>query len=313
MLTYINGEFLPEDNAKISVFDHGFMLGDGVYEIERTFNGAPFRLDDHLNRLRRSLRYVELDGDALVVPVREATLELISRNENEIREAGDVWVHQIVTGGSGDLDLGANAQPSIIVMLRPLQFDTFGPLYDGGGINLEVSLLTRHFAGAMDHRVKATSRGAWTRASNKTTRANHQDPTPGQSVMTVIFGDDGSIAEAVVANLCIVEGDRLVHPPRYDALEGVSLRTLCEIAETLGMGVEERKLGLYDFINADASFVTATSFSLLPALSIDGIALDVDRDLYDKMLSAWIDLVGFDFAAQARARGQADVRRVASG
>ena len=313
MITYINGEFLPEDEAKISVFDHGFMLGDGVYEIERTFGGAPFRLDDHLDRLRRSLRYVELDGDALVAPVREATLEVIARNKDEIRDAGDVWVHQIVTGGSGDLDLGAKAQPSIVVTLRPLQFDTFGPLYDGGGIDLEVSLLTRHFAGAMDHRVKATSRGAWTRAEHKTTRANQQDPTPGQSTMTVIFNDDGSIAEAVVANLCIVEGDRLVRPPRYDALEGVSLKTLCEIAETLGMGVEERKLGLYDFINADASFVTATSFSLLPALSIDGIALDVDRDLYTKLLRGWIDLAGFDFVGQAQDRAQAKAPRLASG
>lgn len=302
MISYINGEFVTEADAKISVFDHGFMFGDGVYEIERTFDGAPFRLDEHMDRLRRSLKYVEIDGNALVETVHDATLEIIARNENEIRAAGDVWVHQIVTGGSGDLDLGGSAKPSIVVTLRPLQFNTFGPLYDGGGIDLEVSLLTRHFAGAMDHRVKATSRGAWTRAERKTTRANQQDASPGQSKMTVIFGDDGSIAEAVVANLCIVEGDRLVRPPRYDALEGVSLKTLCELATATGLTVEERKLGLYDFINADAAFVSATSFSLLPALSIDGIALDVDRDLYAKLLAAWIDHIGFDFVAQAQTR-----------
>ena len=67
MLTYINGEFVSEDEAKISVFDNGFMLGDGVYEIERTFGGEPFRLDDHMERLRRSLRYIELDGDVAYV------------------------------------------------------------------------------------------------------------------------------------------------------------------------------------------------------------------------------------------------------
>ena len=65
MLTYINGDFVSEEEARISVFDNGFMLGDGVYEIERTYEGRPFRLDDHIERLRRSLRYVELDGDAL--------------------------------------------------------------------------------------------------------------------------------------------------------------------------------------------------------------------------------------------------------
>ena len=300
MINYINGAMLADEDAKISVFDHGFMFGDGGYEIERTFGGKPFRLDDHLDRLRRSLKYVELDGDGLVAQVRDATLEVLAANKDEIDRVGDVWVHQIVTGGAGDLDLGGAAKPSIVVTLRPLQFDTFGPLYDGGGIDLEVSLLTRHFAGAMDHRVKATSRGAWTRAERKTTRANRQSSTPGQNAMTVIFGDDGSIAEAVVANLCIVEGDCLVRPPRYDALEGVSLKTLCEIAAVAGLGVEERKLGLYDFINADASFVTATSFSLLPALSIDGIALDQDRNLCAKLLRAWVKLVGFDFVAQAQ-------------
>ena len=145
MINYINGAMLADEDAKISVFDHGFMFGDGVYEIERTFGGKPFRLNDHLDRLRRSLKYVELDGDGLVAQVRDATLEVLAANKDEIDRVGDVWVHQIVTGGAGDLDLGGAAKPSIVVTLRPLQFDTFGPLYDGGGIDLEVSLLTRHF------------------------------------------------------------------------------------------------------------------------------------------------------------------------
>ena len=301
MLTYINGEFVSTEEAKISVFDNGFMLGDGVYEIERTFGGKPFRLDDHMERLRASLRYVELNGDVLAARAKEATLELLARNELEVREAGDVWVHQIVTSGKGDLDLAGTDEPSIVIMLRPLMFGVFGPLY-GGGVQLDVSLLTRHFAGAMDHRVKATSRGAWGRAERKTMRASEQIAAPNVGSMAVIFADDGTIAEAVVANLCLVEGDSLVRPPRYDALEGVSLKVLCELAESLGMRLEERKLGLYDFVNADMCLVTATSFSLMPALSIDGIALDVDRGLYDRLLKAWIDLVGFDFVEQAKER-----------
>ena len=304
MLTYINGEFVTEDEAKISVFDNGFMLGDGVYEIERTFGGKPFRLDDHMERLRRSLRYIELDGDVLSAQAKAATLELLARSEEEVREAGDVWVHQIVTSGKGDLDLAGTDVPSVVVMLRPLMFGGFGPLYGGGGVRLDVSLLTRHFAGAMDHRVKATSRGAWGRAERKTMRASRQSAQPNVGSMTVIFADDGTIAEAVVANLCLVEGDSLVRPPRSDALEGVSLKVLCELAEEIGMRLEERKLGLYDFINADMCLVTATSFSLMPVLSIDGIALDVDRGLYDRLLKAWIDLVGFNFVEQAKERSR---------
>ena len=157
MITYVNGEFLPEDEAKISVFDRGFMFGDGVFEIERTFDGTPFRLDEHLERMRRSLKFqeIELDGD-LLGAVREATNEVLARNEEDVRRVGDVWVHQIVTGGRTDINLMVNTPPSIIVMLKELHFGVFAPLYDHG-LDLHVSLLNRHFAGAVDHRVKATS------------------------------------------------------------------------------------------------------------------------------------------------------------
>ena len=297
MITYVNGEFVPEDEAKISVFDRGFMFGDGVFEIERTFDGTPFGLDAHLERMRRSLKFIELDGDGLVGAVREATNEVLARNEDEVRRAGDVWVHQIVTGGRTDINLMVSTPPSIIVMLKELHFGTFGPLYDHG-LDLHVSLLNRHFAGAVDPRVKATSRGAWVRGERKMTRVNAQ----GQPGMTVIVGDDGSIAEALVANLCILTKGRIIRPPRYDALEGVSLETFCELAEKIGLGLEERKLGLYDLINADATFITATSFCVVPALSIDGIALDQDHDTYAKLLNAWIEFLGFDFVKQARER-----------
>ena len=301
MITYVNGEFLPDDEAKISVFDRGFMFGDGAYEIERTFDGTPFRLDEHLERMRRSLKFIELDGDGLVGAVREATNEVLARNEEEVRRAGDVWVHQIVTGGQTDINLMVSTPPSIIVMLKDLHFGTFGPLYDHG-IDLHVSLLNRHFTGALEPRVKAISLGAWMRGVHKTERVNEQNPDQRQNAMTVIVGDDGSIPEALVANLCILTKGRIVCPPRYDALEGVSLDTFCELAEKIGLGVEERKLGLYDLINADATCVTATSFCVLPALSIDGIALDQDRDTYAKLLNAWIDFLGFDFVKQARER-----------
>lgn len=297
MITYVNGEFLPEDEAKISVFDRGFMFGDGVFEIERTFDGVPFRLDEHLERMRRSLKFIELAGNELVVAVRDATRQVLERNEGDIRRVGDVWVHQIVTGGRTDVNLMVTSPPSIIVMLKELHFDTFGPLYDSG-LDLHVSLLNRHFAGAVDHRVKATSRGAWVRGERKMTRANAQ----GKPGMTVIIGDDGSIAEALVANLCILTKGQIVRPPRSDALEGVSLDMFCELAKDIGLGVEERKLGLYDLINADATFITGTSFCILPALSIDGITLDQDRETYTKLLNAWIEYLGFDFVQQARER-----------
>jgi branched-chain amino acid aminotransferase len=99
----------------------------------------------------------------------------------------------------------------------------------------------------------------------------------------------------------------LVRPPRYEALEGVSLETLCELARELGLEVEERRLGLYDLLNADAAFMTGTSFSVLPVARVDGISVDRDDELYSKLLRSWIELVGVDFVQQARERVGAKV------
>ncbi|MGI9557680.1 MAG: aminotransferase class IV [Solirubrobacterales bacterium] len=301
MITYVNGKYVPEDEAKVPVQDRGMLFGDGVYDIERTFDGAAFKLEEHLDRLRKSMKYIELDGDRLIGTVRDATHEVLARNADAIRGAGDVWIHQVVTAGAGDLDLGQAGEPTVIVMLRPLEFGSFAPLYERG-VDLTVSLLTRHFAGAVDPRVKSISRLAWARAERKATRMSGADPRPGHSAWTVIFNDDGTIAEAVVSNLCIATKDRIVRPPRYEALEGAGLETLCELAQGLGLGVEERKLGLYDLVNADATFMTGTSFSVLPVAEVDGIPLDRDDALYSRLLQSWIDLVGFDFVEQAKER-----------
>jgi branched-chain amino acid aminotransferase len=311
VITFVNGEYVPADAAKISVEDRGLLFGDGVYEIERTFGGVPFKLDEHLDRLRRSLRYIELDGERLSEVAREATHGVIARNQEEIQEEGDVWIHQLVTAGGGDLDLGESAEPTVIVMLRKLTFSAFASLYERG-IDLTVSLMTKHFNGAVDPRVKSISRLAWARAERKATRESEGTRDGAQTAWTVIFGDDGSIAEAVVSNLCIVTNNRMVRPPRYAALEGVSLATLCELAETIGLEVEEQQLGLYDLINADAVFMTGTSFSALPVASVDGIPLDRDDVLYEKLLSSWIDLVGVDFVQQAKERAAMELAHVAA-
>jgi branched-chain amino acid aminotransferase len=302
MITYVNGDYYPSEDAKLSVHDRGVLFGDGVYEIERTYGGVPFKVDEHIERLRRSMRYVEIDTEGVCEEVRGATADVVAHNADAIRELGDVWIHQIVTRGTGagDLDLGADGRPSVIVMLRELSFAAFAPLYTTG-VELSVSLLTRHFAGALDPRVKATSRLAWTRADRKANRLQSAgDPAAGQREWPLVFNDDGTIAEAVVSNICILSDGHIVRPPRHQALEGISLQTFCDLAGGLGIETEERRIALYDLINADAVFMTGTSYGVLPVVAVDGIPVDQDEDLFSKVIQAWIELVDFDFVAQAR-------------
>lgn len=297
MITYVNGRYLPHDQAVVSVDDRGLIFGDAVFDGGRTFMGAPFKLEAHLQRLYRSMRYVELDADRLLPEIREATSQVLARNAADIEAAGDVFFEQIVTRGptsppGSDTD---QARPTVIVKVRPIPFGAFASFYESG-VDLHVSLLTLPFVGPMDPRAKAANRLAQTRAALKGERASRES----KGHWTLIFNSDGTIAETHVSNIAAVQGERLMIPPRRLALGGISLETLCELAPTVGLQVVEQPLTTYDLLNADETLITGSSFSVLPAATIDGIKLRMGGRYYPQLLKAWTDLLGFDFVEQAR-------------
>jgi len=298
MITYVNGEYVPRDKAVVSVDDRALMIGDAVFDIGRTFATVPFKLEEHLQRLVRSLRYVEMDGDGLYPELREATEQVLERNAEAVAESGDVYFEQIVTrgliGAIGE-DSNMNA-PTVIVKLRPVPFAAFAPYYETG-IDVHSSLLTTSFAGPMDPRVKAANRLANTRAELKGERMRKAG---GAGHWTMMFNADGTVAETHGANISLVDEGRLIVPPRHQMLNGISLATLCELAEGLGIEIEARTITLYDVLNAEETILTGTSFSALPITRLDGIELRGGRTTYDRLLGAWKELVGMDFVAQAR-------------
>jgi branched-chain amino acid aminotransferase len=204
--------------------------------------------------LRRSMRYVELDGDGLLPEIREATQELFARNEEEIQSLGDVYFDQIVTRGTISAPgRDANAvNPTVIVKLRQVPFPSFAAYYHTG-VDLHSSLLTTSFAGPLDPRVKAANRLANTRPELKGERMR----ALGKGHWTIIFNPDGTVAETHAANLAIVVDGTIIVPPRYQALGGISLLTVGELAEQLGIPVRESPITLYDIINAAEMFSPA--------------------------------------------------------
>jgi branched-chain amino acid aminotransferase len=185
-------------------------------------------------------------------------------------------------------------------MLKPINFAAFAPLYDAG-VDLTVSLQTRHFAGAVDARVKMTDRLALVRGELKGGRLAGLDGGVATRAWTIIFNDDGTLAETHGANLALVSEREIVRPPRHQALEGISLDTTARLAAEMGLATVERPITLYDVINADEVFITSTSFSILPVSAIDGIRISHKREVFRELLARWIEFVGFDFVAQARA------------
>lgn len=297
MIAYVNGEYFPDEEPRISVHDRGLMFGDSVFDIARTYGGKPFRLEAHLERLRRSMVYVELDADRLIDEITDATYRVLALNEEAIDRAGDVFVEQIVTRGTiAGPESNAAGPATVIVKLRPVYFPVFAQYYDEG-LNLHVSMLNVSFTGPLDPRAKAANRLANARAELKGARARQQ---VGGGSWTLLFNPDGSIPETNSANICIVERSTLVTPPRCDRLGGISLDTLLELAETVGLSVCERRIFPYDLLNADEAMITATSFGVLPVFAADGIPLGRSREMFDRLLAAWVELVGFDFVAQAK-------------
>jgi branched-chain amino acid aminotransferase len=301
MITYLNGEYVDHEDAKITVDDRGIMFGDAVFDIARTFGGRPFRLEEHLQRLRRSMNYAEFDGDGLVDEFRTASLEVLARSEVEVAEAGDVFVEQIVTRGIANRgDDWAPTGPTRIVKLRRIPFSAFAPLYERG-VDLQVSLLTLPYGGPVDPRVKSASRLANARADLKAERTR----PAGGGYWCLMFNADGTIAETNAANIALMANGRLLIPPRHQALQGISLETLCELATRNGVEVDERPITFYDVADADEVFISATSFSLLRVVAVDGIEVGRSREWFDRLLAAWIELAEFDFVAQARERAAA--------
>jgi D-alanine transaminase len=309
MLAFVNGKYCNPEDAVVSVFDRGFMLGDAAFETWRTYGGKQFQpiVEKHLDRLRRALQFMEMEPDELVDEIREVTATLVERNHEEIQSFGDIWMVPVVTRGGGppatysSLELGAEGvDPTRVVVCRPIYVAT--GLYETGAHLLSSALVRNPFAGA-DPRVKTTSRLAYVRAERKQHRAG-----PGSWV--ILFDDQGFVTEAAGANLALIDSGRVVRPPSWSALNGVSLSTFCELAEGLGIPVIERPLALYDFLSADEVWLTSTSVSAVPVADIDGIPLIRRSAIGQEILDAWVEYVGFDFVAQVRELSKDEIAAV---
>jgi branched-subunit amino acid aminotransferase/4-amino-4-deoxychorismate lyase len=290
MLAYVNGEFVPEDEATISIRDRGFTLGDGVYDVWRTYGGRTVRAiaERHLTRLRHSINYLELPGSDIVAQVDAITSEIVERNRDAIDSIGDVWVFTFVTRGVGIEGLEVS-EPTIVVMCNPIPVAQQCPLeWYETGVHLISSLVPRNPFLPVDPRVKSISRLAYVRAQQKMARSE-----PGN--WAVIFDNEGYITEAVAAALCIVEGETIVHAPRWKMLPSVSLQVFSEMGAKLGIAVEERPLTMYDYLNADEAYVLATSFGAFPVVDLDGAAVKRAGLVGPKIMREWVDHVGFDF------------------
>ncbi len=286
MLIYLDGKLVPEEEAKISVFDHGLLYGDGVFEGIRSYNGRVFMLDEHVARLYRSARAV-----ALEIPVPPEELAKIVVRTCAANDTRNGYVRLIVTRGVGTLGLNPYhcRDPQVIVIAADIQLYP-AHLYEEGLKVITAGTLRNH-AEAVNPCIKSLNYLNNVLAKIEALNANVME--------AVMLNPQGFVAEATGDNVFAVRGNELLTPPSWaGALEGITRKVVMELArDQHGMSVSERMLTRYDLYTADELFLTGTAAEVIGVTVIDG------RHVGDGRPGTWTRRLAESFHAFAAGTG----------
>jgi branched-chain amino acid aminotransferase len=290
-VVWINGEFVPENEAVISIRDPGFIYGDAVFDTARTFDGEIFKLDEHLDRLWMSCRYIAVEPPMTQAKLADITREVTERNYRSTPQGEDLWVTQRVTRGRATA--GKPRVPTVIVETTPLPLRERAG-YFVHGIPVVLPSVRRTPPWALSPRAKTHNYLNMVVAQNESTRAV-PDAWP------ILLDEFGNVCEGLGSNIFTVVDGVLRTPGDSHVLAGVSRATTLELARELGLEAHETAITPYDLAQADEAFLTSTSLCLCPVATVDGRELRDPRvpgPVTEQLQRAWKDLVGLDFVAQ---------------
>ncbi|MDR4504309.1 MAG: branched-chain-amino-acid transaminase [Candidatus Scalindua sp.] len=256
---YINGKFYPKEDAKISVFDHGFLYGDGVFEGIRCYNGHIFKLNQHIDRLYNSAKAIALNIPITKDEMKEdvkATLET-----NNLHE--DSYIRLIVTRGIGKLGLDPfNCSKAQIIIITDFIELYSKELYEKGLDAIVVPTIRNH-SEALNPKIKSLNY-----LNNIMAKIECINAGAAEGIM---LNKDGYVAEGTGDNIFLIKGNTIITPPTCAGiLVGITRNTVIELAAKEGMVVKEEQITRYDLYVADECFLTGTAVSIIPVVKIDG-------------------------------------------
>lgn len=257
MYIYLNNSFIPKEEAKVSVFDHGLMYGDGVFETMRSYNGVIFNLTAHLDRLFDSAEMIRL-----TIPQGKGKLKEILYHSLTINHLNEAYIRISVTRGEGDIGLDPDLckNPTIIIISKPI-VPYPDELYRKG-INLIVSAVRRTPNEALDPAIKSLNF-----LNNIMARISAKKEGATDALMLNI---KGWVAETTTANIFMVKDERIITPPASAGiLKGVTRSTVILLSKRIGIEVSEEDLLPADLYKADEIFLTNTSMEVMPVVLID--------------------------------------------
>jgi branched-chain amino acid aminotransferase len=276
---YIDGKFYTKENAKISVYDHGLLYGDGVFEGIRAYNGRIFRLDEHVDRMYDGARAIMLEPPVSKDKMKEIIKDTLRKNNLK-----DAYIRPIITRGVGDLGLDPRKCPkSSVICIAVTWGAMYGDLYEKGLTAITVSV-RRNAPEALPTNIKSLNY-----LNNILAKIEANIKGGDEAIM---FDVRGNIAEGSGDNIFLVKKGKMYTPFTQIDLNGVTRGAVLDLSQKLKIPVVEANLGYFDMYTADEVFVTGTAAEIGPITKIDGRVIGTGKPgpITKKLMKAYTEL-----------------------
>ena len=303
-VVYMNGKFVPESDAKISIFDSALMFGDMVFEMTRSFNKKQFKLREHLERLYTGINILHIPLKMTIDELERACYETIEKNDKVFDEHDE---HRLMINVSrGPLGLYApvfdgKLEPTVVIADFPLKWTVaaMAPLFEQG-INAVIPSQRAIPSSLMEPKIKNRSRLFYQMANIEVSQFK------GENNWALLLDPDGFVTEGTGDNFFIVKNGEILTPEGRNILRGISREYIFTLAKELGIPCRECNIEPYDVYTADEAFMTATPFCILPTVSLQGIKIGNGKmgDITTTLLDKWSDNVGLDIRKQIEEYGK---------
>lgn len=255
---YIDGKFYPQSEARISVFDHGFLYGDGIFEGIRAYNGRVFRLKEHIDRLYDSAKAILLN-----IPVSKEEMEQIVLETLRVNGLKESYIRLVVSRGVGDLGLDPRKCPKASIICITASITLYPKEFYEQGLKIVTVPTRRNIPEAVNPRIKSLNYLNNILAKMEATRQG--------AIEAIMLNQDGYVAECTGDNIFLVKNGELITPPSFvGALEGITKEAVMEIARALKIPVSEKVFTRYEVYTADECFLTGTAAEVIPVTEVDG-------------------------------------------
>jgi branched-chain amino acid aminotransferase len=257
LYAYVNGKYLPREEASVSIYDHGFLYGDGVYEAIRAYDGLVFKLREHIDRLYESAKSIKIEIPFTREDLGRLVVEVLRKNQ--LRNS---YIRVVVSRGYGKMGVDPRncAKPTIAIMVEPRE-----PLFGANvkGISAIISSLRRTPSWSLDPRIKTLNYLNNIMAKIEAIEAGAEE--------AIMLNEQGYVAETSTENIFIVKNGVVSTPhPSQGVLRGITRDAVITVAKELGYPIEERAITVHELYNADEVFVSGTAAEIVPIVKVAG-------------------------------------------